>query len=262
MRAPWLSPFFSLMLLSPLYAAEPYQDPALIQRFSAGEMTHHLQAYAMLTPVQQAKIASEIDGVVQKIHYPLGEPFKQGDPLVSFKCKSIEIEVKRAKAALKAANAQRDSAEHLVKMDSISHVELTHAQSQQEVAVADLEKSQDLQSKCTVYAPYNGEIVTQSAHANETVQSGQSLIHIVNNEKLEVQAYIPSKWLQAISIGSRFSLQLQALPDTRPLTGKITKIVKKVDTASRSVLVIGTIDHPPSELFAGMSGVITFEGPQ
>ena len=248
--------FTSLLLLSSISAYT--QESHIIQTIQKTSNAEY-QAYAVLVPLKEAQLSSEMTGVISSIRYLPGEAFSKGDALVTFNCKDIEIEIKRATAETKSTQAVKESTIQLQKLNSISTVDATKAHSEHDKALAELEKYQHQFTKCTILAPYDGEVVAKEANVNETVKMDDPLIHIVNNKNLEVQMYIPSLWLQQLALKTPFTLNLQELVGTEIIKGNITKIVGRIDPASQSVLIFGKLDENNYKLFAGMSGVASFK---
>jgi membrane fusion protein, multidrug efflux system len=215
------------------------------------------QVYAVLAPTTEAKISSERKGVIKHVHFLPGDKFKKGDILVSFKCDDIHIELKRVHAELQATLIAKDSSNELKSLDAISDVDLSKAETEHKKKLIELEKFEYEVTKCTVYAPHNGEVVGKSINNNEIVRIGDPLIHIMNNKDLKVKMYIPSIWLNKVNINSYFTLSLQEFGGKHAIQGKVIKIVRNVDPTSQSILIYGEIKNNEG-LFSGMSGVASF----
>jgi RND family efflux transporter MFP subunit len=231
------------------------------QKISTKNATPH--TYASLFPVNKASLSNQMAGVIQRIYFLPGEHFNKGDVLVQFNCEEVDLKADRAQAELEAADAELQSIKELTNLQSASKVELAKAKSAYHIAKAERNIARFYQKKCQIIAPYDGEVVHQSAAENETVKIDDPLIDIVSNQDLEVKMYIPSLWLDKLKIGSPFDLLLDELPNIK-LKGKITKIVGQIDPASQSILVYGWVDTKKlkktvsQKLYSGMSGMAHF----
>jgi len=215
--------------------------------------------YASLSPVYEAALSSPMTGMIERINFHPGDAFTQGQVLIQFNCEEINLKADRAQAELNAADAVLKSTEDLVKLNSASQVELAKATSQYNIAKAEFAISQYQQGQCQLKAPYDGEVVSQAAKANETVKIDDPVIEIVNNRDLEVKMYIPSDWLTEINVGAKFTLTLVEIKN-KTFEGIIDKIVRRIDPASQSVLIYGRLLLKDKQtLFAGMSGIATFD---
>ncbi|WP_116964120.1 efflux RND transporter periplasmic adaptor subunit [Fastidiosibacter lacustris] len=249
--------FISLfMLLSFSYGITPFQ-----QLTDAGEQS----TYASVFPINKASLSSPMTGTIQKIYFRPGDVFKKGEVLLQFDCEEIDLKMLRARAELEAADALLQSTTELMRLNSASKMDLAKAKSQSEIAKADLDIILFQQRQCQIIAPYNGEVVHQSAQENEMVKTDDPLLEIVDNRELEVKMYIPSSWLSKIHIGTNFSLMLEELPNIK-LTGQVIKIVSQIDPASQSILVYGKLVKNDESstlntdmLFSGMSGIAHFK---
>ena len=215
--------------------------------------------YASLAPVHEATLSSPMTGMIERINFRPGDAFRQNQVLIQFNCKEINLKADRAGAELKAAASVLASTQDLIKLNSASQVELAQAQSQYDIAKAEFEINKYHQSQCQLNAPYDGEVVNQEAKANETVKIDDPVIEIVNNRDLEVKMYIPSNWLAEIKVGTKFTLTLVEIKN-KTFEGVISKIVRRIDPASQSVLVYGKLLlKDTQDLFAGMSGIADFD---
>lgn len=220
------------------------------------------EAYAVLTATQETHVSSEIEAHIKKIDFLPGQHFKKDDLLMEFDCEALDIQVQRLVSITKATQAKYNSSLELKKMSSISELEVQNAATENEKAQADVALAQLKQSKCKLTAPYDGDVVAKLANEGELVKLDEPLLEIISNQNLEVQMYIPSKWLSAVQPGTTFTLSLSELGATTLLMGSVTKIVGKVDAASQSVLVYGQLTLPETaapKLFAGMSGTASFD---
>lgn len=236
------------LLYSNMVSAAP-ENTFLVGDQEAGKV------YATLIPINQAIVASEISARIKTINFRPGQRFMKGDTLVAFDCKAAEIERGRLSAKLRGAEVRLESMAKLRELDSASNLEYGEALSKQEQAKAELEHVQYKIDNCIIKAPYPGEVIRLNINQDEFVQEGDPLLHIIENQNLEVQIYVPSKWLRWLKVGSGFTLSLEERNE--PYQGHVEKIVSNVDSASQSVLVYGKIDTN-GDLLPGMSGIAHF----
>ena len=218
------------------------------------------EVYAVLTPVHEAKLSSEMTGKITRFFFLPGEHFQKGDTLVAFDCRHLIFQAQKIKAVMKATSANLNSHLALKKMNSISEVELKTAESEHEKAEAEYAAIQHQMTQCKLIAPYAGHVVLNAAKENEVVKVDDPVIDVVNNDSLEVKLFVPSRWLRAIKVGTPFKLKLDEVNSAKPFDCQITKIVRRIDPASQSLLVYGKItDKGKADLFSGMSGKAIFK---
>jgi len=215
------------------------------------------EIYASIVSINQAAISSELPNKIKKIYFRPGEKFKKGSVLVSFDCSRILLQIAKARAVLKGTDATLESNKKLYKLQSASDLELKKAESEHEKALAELYLLKNEKAKCNIIAPYNGEVTGLFSNENEIAKSDTPLLYITSNKAIELQMYLPSSRLNKIHVGETFTFYPGELHGVS-LTGKIAKIVSKVDEASQSILVIGHLSKTKAPLFSGMSGIVQF----
>ncbi|MCF6807866.1 efflux RND transporter periplasmic adaptor subunit [Thiotrichales bacterium 19S9-12] len=215
------------------------------------------EIFAIIIPVNEADISSGVNAMIKKIYFRSGDSFKKGDTLLVFDCRSVEIDMKKAEAKLRATETAYKSSQELDQLEAISKTELEESNTQYVIAQAELESLEYRLSKCTIVAPYDGEVVAKLANENENVKVDDPLLSIVSSKDFEIQMFVPSIWLNWLKTGASFSLKLEEVAE--PLAATIVKVTRRVDPASQSVVVYGKLDRLPDNIVAGMSGVATFE---
>lgn len=255
-----MQPFKCMFTLGGLLAISTcFAKPATPSLPHANDEGH---VYAALTPLHQAELASELDGIITAIHSKVGDHFKQGSVLLEFDCKPIELEILQVKALLKGSQAHLDSNRQLAKLSSISHLEMKVSESEHEKNLAKLESLLYQQQKCQLKAPFSGEVISQQVNPHEAVKANDPLMSILSNEMLEVQMFVPSTWLSQLKVGTPFKLHLNEFKNSHPFKGYVSKIVGNIDPASQSILIYGTLNNKAvqgKQLYAGMSGDAQFE---
>ena len=226
------------------------------------ESRQHQQIYAVLTPVHEAELSSELNAKVKQIYFKPGDKFKKNDLLISFDCAPIELELKGVEAELKGTKAKLESNQQLDKLNSVSKLDLSLSESEHQKMLAKKSTLIYQKEKCLIKAPFNGEVINKEVNENEAVKSGDNLISIVSNQDVEVKMFVPSKWLEHIKIGSSFMLFLNEVHMNDGIPGKITKIVGRIDPASQSLLIFGKLSPRTVEkqqFYVGMSGHAQFD---
>lgn len=249
-----------LLFLSFLYLQAPVFATNSLANNQRPQLNTH-QVYAVLSPILEATLASELNGIITNINFLPGEHFEKGDRLIEYNCKPIELEIKQINALLKGSKARLNSNRQLARLNSVSNLDLKLSESEHEKNLAKLEALQHQKEKCTVIAPFSGEVISKEVNSFEVVKVDEPLLTIVNNQKLEVQMYIPSSWLHQIKIGMPVKLYLHELKSKTPIVASLSKIVGKIDPASQSMLIYATIKPKQlkeNKLYAGMSGHAVF----
>jgi membrane fusion protein (multidrug efflux system) len=216
-------------------------------------------ARAMLAPVSEAVLASEIAARVTSMPFQNGERFKKGDTLVTFDCAAYTAALAEANATLKQAQETAANVRELMKLKSAGQLELQLAEAELDKQRARVEAARVPVSRCVIRAPFSGRVVERKLQPNETAPDGQQLLAILDDSQIEVRLVVPSSWLRWLKPGVPFGLKV----DETGLTyhGKVTRLGARIDPVSQVISVIGLLDKNSEGVIAGMSGNAVFVPP-
>ncbi len=216
-----------------------------------------LTGRALLTSNQEATLSGQISARIKAITVREGDHIKTGQTLIVFDCEIVRAERDKAKADVMAARATRRSRRRLHELKSVSELNLTLAEAEFMRSSAELARTETLLERCVVKAPFDGAIVEIKANAFESVQPGQPLIHITADADLRVEAFVASNWISWLRTGAQFTVAVDETGQNYAAT--VRYIVPRIDPASKTIKVIGTINGRPPSLVPGMSGAAFFE---
>lgn len=212
--------------------------------------------YVVIKPIDEATFSSETAAVVAEVLVKEGDQFQKGDVLLKLDCRVQQADLKKALAQQSQTSMAQKAAKKLQAYGSLSDFELTKANSDAEVANADVDKLSAIVDKCTIKAPFNGSVAEMPAHAHEGVKPGDPLLKIVNTEHLQFEVDVPSMWLSWLHVGSAINVHINEV--NKSVSAKVTKINPQIDPVSQSVKIIAMIDPEDPILLPGMSGQATF----
>jgi RND family efflux transporter MFP subunit len=214
------------------------------------------KARGVLRARDQAVLSSELAGRIIEMPYTDGQDFKQGDVLVRFDCSAYQAQLNAAQAAMRAAREELNHKKQLASFNSVGRFEVALAEARQAQAQAEAQVYKVQVQRCAVSAPFDGQVVQRRVQPHESVASGTPLLEIVDNRTLEVQLLVPSSWLGWLKPGRRFEF----VPDEtgQPLPVEIKRLGARIDEASQTLLLIGTLPPETAGLLAGMSGSARF----
>jgi membrane fusion protein, multidrug efflux system len=207
----------------------------------------------------EATVAVDYSAKVVRLPILEGMAFKQGQVLISFDCRKNNAEVVAAVAAVKSRDLVYRNNKKLQDRGAMGANEV-------QVSLADLEKARaDVQAirartgSCDFKAPFSGRMVERIVQEHETPGPNQPLIKIVDTTRLEVEAIIPSKWLQWIKRGERFEFKIDETGET--LTAEVLRTGAMVDPVSQTIQAYGAIVGRSQTVLPGMSGTAVFAQP-
>ncbi|ANG62759.1 efflux transporter periplasmic adaptor subunit [Marinobacterium aestuarii] len=253
-----ISPICALLCL--LYAghgtAATQSDDPLLDIPIQTQNTSERRARGVLRARDQAVLSSELAGRIIEMPYTDGQAFKKDAVLVRFDCSAYQAQLNAAQAAVRAAREELNHKKQLASFNSVGRFEVALAEARQAQAQAEARVYQVQVRRCTVSAPFDGQVVQRQVQPHESVSGGTPLLGIVDNRTLEVQLLVPSNWLGWLHPGQRFEF----VPDEtgQPLAVEVKRLGARIDEGSQTLLLIGTLPPDAAGLLAGMSGSARF----
>jgi membrane fusion protein, multidrug efflux system len=220
-------------------------------------LAEDLTARGVIQALTEATVAIDYTARVKKLPFLEGQSFKTGDVLIVFDCRKNLAEVSAAKAGARAQALKVETNRKLLARGAIGESEV-------QISIADLEKSkaeiaavQARTGSCDFRAPFNGRLVERIVQEHETPSPNQPLIKIVDMNRLEIEAIIPSKWLSWAQPGTAFTFQIDETGEN--LSAKIVRMGATIDPVSQTIKAYGVMIDKSSSVLPGMSGTASFQ---
>jgi len=217
--------------------------------------SYDLQIHAKIIPVKSSIISSRIDATVKNVYVKEGEYFRKNQKILDFDCVIIKSDADKAKAQMENAKVYYESSQKLYDLNGLDKVSLAKSESEYKSLSAEYKIKEQLMKYCTVKAPFAGQMTDVYVHEFETISRGDNLFKAVDDNNLIVKAFVPSEWVSKIHKGDNFEIKL--IENNKIYKGKITRIVKDIDSVSRTIKIIGKLDEKYEDISPGMSGYIT-----
>ncbi len=221
-------------------------------------------APAKLNALSRVQLSSELAARITEVRLRAGDRFEKGDVLARFDCTELKAELEGAESQRALARRQLDANISLKQLGgNISELEMVQSEAQLAEATANARILRHRNSYCEVRAPFDGFVIGRSVEPHQRAEVGMPLFELIDNRGLEVEAIIPSGWLEQLSIGDHFQVTINETG--RVYRASLQRIVPLVDPVTRTVRVIGKIDQietaasTPALLISGMSGEAQFE---
>ena len=231
-------------------------DPLLDNAASAGaQAASFSEARGVLRAQDQAVLASELAGRIVDLPLREGETFKKGDILARFDCAAYQAQLNAAQAASRGASEELAHNRQLAALNSVGRFEVARAEAKVAETQAQSSVFQVQVKRCSVIAPYDGQVVDRKVQRYESVSAGTPLLEIVDNRTLEIHLLVPSRWMGKLKAGQTFSF----VPDEtgKPLTAIIKRFGARIDEGSQTLLLVAGLSKSEG-LLAGMSGTARF----
>lgn len=241
--------------------------PADMATVEPKALTRWLHVSGTLQPVNQTTVKAKVPGEIRQVAVREGEAVKAGQVLARFDAADLEAKVTERIGALEASRAQLALAEKtraqnhtLLKQGFISQTAYDSAESNLSVSQGTL-KSNEAQVQlarnalrdAVVTAPLSGTVAKRHVQPGEKVNIDSPLITIVDLDRMELQALVPTSDIPEITVGMPVDLSIDGFGD-RSFTGTIERINPTTEAGTRAILVFIRIPNPDAALRGGMFG--------
>ena len=157
-----------LTLYTLLLATLMFGTPAASQETGNSHSSDRLKPIrALLTPLVESTLSSQIAGRIEKISVQNGERFKQGDLLVEFDCTVQKAQQQKARSELLATRKRHEANLKLQEFKSIGDLDVAISAAEVDKARAEYALVKAQVGMCTIDAPFNGRVIKRIEQAIE-----------------------------------------------------------------------------------------------
>ena len=251
---------------APIALAAPTLEFLPSEIFTANplDIQQTLSLSGALRAVDISSVKARVAAEVREIPVREGDTVRAGQIVARMDVTEFQARVDQARGTLNAARAQldiatknRDNNRALVEKGFISKNAFDNSASQYATAEANVEAAkgaldvvQKLVNDTVIRSPIAGVVAMRYVQAGEKVSADNKLLDIVNLQKMELEAAVPTNDITNVAIGQRVTLRIEGLPQT--IEGKVVRINPATQLGSRSVLVYVQIANPQNQLRSGM----------
>ncbi len=145
-------------------------------------------------------------------------------------------EFDRISSALAGAQATRDKAHALLDMlkegsrtEEVEEARARLREAEKALALAELNLS-----RCQLFAPLAGHVLSKNREAGETVPAGASIVTVGDLTRPWLNLYIGERDLGKVSLGMKADVTVDSFP-TDPFHGKVTFIAEKAEFTPKNI---------------------------
>lgn len=207
----------------------------------------------------ETTLSSQISARIDRLTIKEGDRFKKKQTLLKFDCRLYQAQLNKVKAQLFAAKKTLSANLKLKKFKAISELEVIISESQVTQANADVAFNKIQVNLCEIKAPFNGRVVKLHVAPYASVAPGTPLMDILDDNRLEMQLHIPSRWLSWVRKGTKFLARIDETGHT--YKAKVIRMSAKVDSVSQTIAITAAIIGKNKNLLSGMSGAAHFRLP-
>lgn len=235
--------------------------PVKVTPIELTSIQESLSANGTVGPVSEAELTTQSQGNYQlQVNPRTGKLFTMGDAVKKNEIiikldypeliNSVRIEIK--KMNLKIAENNYNKQESLHQKGGVTETELQEAQVNYINAKYDYEAAQMDLEDLLIKAPFEGVIVDLPYYTqNVKVESGTSILSIMNYENLVLSVDFPEKYISSVTSGMSSIVTSYSIENTA-LEGKIDQISPAIDEETRTFKGIVKVDNPDLSFHPGM----------
>ena len=189
---------------------------------SKGTLTRTILASGEYLSKDEANVSFRISGPLTNIKVDVGDKVKRGQFLASVDTGTLTEKLEQAKKAVaiqkKTLTYQKDKDDLYTK----------DQRSAQKAAVQQAEAAVDEISKqfqyANIYAPIGGIVVEKNANIGEIVQAGSSVIKIIREDEMRIEARVPEVDIADVKVGQKASVKFDAYPENQRFEAELAEI--------------------------------------
>ena len=240
---------------TPASSAEALIAEKSLPTVNARQFTHEqipmtLTLYGRTRPDRIITVSSELAARIVGVKAERGSLIRKGETLISLREGNLRAELKSARAQVKKAQLDLDSALALQKKKLIADNQLP----QLELAVAEAEsRLKRLQidlNNTRIEAPVDGILHHRMVELGDFIDRGNPVVEILDLNPLIVSVDVTQEFIESLTTGDKAEVRLLG---KRSAAATVRYISRKANDATRTFNVELAIANPDMKLPAGLS---------
>ena len=186
----------------------------------------------MATADDAVNLAFKISGQIMSVDVSKGDYVRKGELLARLDPRDVELQKAADRSQFERAKSQYERMQRLLDHEAVSQQEYESARAQYVQAQSAYENSKDLLSETNLRAPFGGVIERTYVDTYHRVQSGQTILRLVNPMSTTVEFTMPEKSLPLLFDSTiRFSVTFDNIPN-RQFVARLDTYAKTSSDAS------------------------------
>ncbi len=208
-------------------------------------------------PVMDSTMAFPATGIVAARHFPEGATVKKGQVLIELEKRLEELDVARRKLAKQLAATELNRLETLAGKNtiSVSREEIDKKRTEAEIAMIELELSEEMLRRRQIVAPVDGQIARYFKQVGEACDEERApVVRVVDTRTCYFVADCEGRAWQRLKLEQRVKLQFDGRDGVVEVEGSVHYIAPVVDPASGLLRVKVLFDNPDQRIRPGIAG--------
>lgn len=230
----------------------------------------HRSFPSVLEPAELSVLSFEVEGTLGHLDLVAGQAVKSGQVIAQIKPASLEIRWQEARAGVRHARAEYDSAERalnraqtLFKRGAVTQVTVDDAKTHKMATKARWEQARqtaalakDGLTKTQLLAPYDGIVNALEVASYTTVSPGTPIVSMYEKSDFEVSISVAYDVAARLNVGDSAQIKLADLPG-RLFQAQVTAVGLRADRVSAFPVRLKVLQPWPG-LRAGMAVAVQF----
>ena len=224
-----------------------------------------IESIGTLNPFEEVTISAEVEGVLRSVKVEEGTQVSKGMLLAAIDDSDYSLEVKRAEAALRQAEAtlentklefKRKDALHKEELvtkqqydDVVTRLSLTEAEVER--AKASLAIARLKLSKTKITSPLACVVKEKRVSAGDFVKNGTSLLVIIQSNPIKLRFTVPEKDVGRLKMNQEVILKVDGFPGSE-FKGKVNIVFPNVEEKTRTLQVEALVPNNNGILKPGL----------
>jgi membrane fusion protein (multidrug efflux system) len=218
-----------------------------------------------IKPYQQATLYAKVAGYLKTIAVDKGDRVKEGVLLAEIEVPELVAERAKDKAELEVAEVdfKRLSQSQNRAPDLVMPQSVDEARGRQEIARANLERTETLLNYAKIVAPFSGVITRRLVDPGAFIPAATSggpaqsaaIVVLTDFNRVRVQVAVPEAEASLVRVEQPVKLAVEGLPG-KMFEGKVTRYSYALDDASKTMLTEIELPNPSLELRPGMYATV------
>lgn len=216
-------------------------------------------------------VASEVAGLVEKMHARDGDTVRKGQLLAQLETSNLRLRLQAAEAQLREAEARLhlaklglDRARDLFASKVVAQADLDNAtyehdawQGKVEELNAEISRIRRDIEVSSIRAPFGGLVVAKRTEVGQWVVLGGPVVEMLSLAELEVRVDVPEKHFTSLNPGAEAAVTFDSLPGVT-VKGRVSAIIPSADPHARAFPLKIRIPNKEGRIGAGMLAQVSF----
>jgi membrane fusion protein, multidrug efflux system len=225
--------------------------PVEVAAVTQGDITARYAGTATLEAEREAKVVSEIGGVVLSLGAEEGQFVRKGQVLAKLDAERHAVLLRQAETELERLKLQDARNESLFQRQLIARNSYEQNKSDLATRKAEVDLARLSLSKCAVIAPFDGVVTRRWVKQGQLLKVNEVAFEIADFRELKARLRVPERASAALKPGQIVDYAADALPG-ESFPARVERVSPVVDAASGTVDIVVAVDNSAGKLRPGL----------